>query len=171
MKTTKISAALLCLGLALTGCTAAQAPAEQHNVQQAQTLQAVDTWAKAAKEGMSAGFGTLSNTGDDAVVITGVTDAEGDEIQIHETAGAGESASMKQLEDGLRIEPGQQVVLEPGGTHLMFMDLKKPLVPAGKIALNLEFADGSSTPVDFEIRNFTGANESYEHGAHEKHHG
>lgn len=170
MKTTKISAALLCLGLALTGCTAAEAPAEQ-NVQQAQTLQAVDTWAKAAKKGMSAGFGTLSNTGSDAVVLTGVTDAAGDEIQIHETAGTGQSASMKQLEGGLRIEPGQQVVLEPGGTHLMFMDLKKPLAPAGKIALNLQFADGSSTPVDFEIRNFSGANESYEHGGHEKHDG
>ncbi|WP_313810976.1 copper chaperone PCu(A)C [Glutamicibacter sp.] len=167
MKSTKTTAALLGLGLLLTGCSAAQAPAAQEKNQeqnQAQALQASDTWAKAAKDGMSAGFGTLHNAGTQTIEITGVSDAAGNEIQLHETTGTGADATMKQMEGALKIEPGQDATLEPGGSHLMFMDLKQPLTTAQSTSLTFTFSDGSTADVDFEIRNFTGANENYEHG-------
>ncbi|GAA1404957.1 hypothetical protein AUR04nite_07570 [Glutamicibacter uratoxydans] len=174
MKTTKTTAALLGLGLLLAGCSAtpdpaAQTPAAQHETQ-AQALQASDTWAKAAKDGMSAGFGTLHNAGSQAIEITGVSDAAGNEIQLHETVGTGAQASMKQMDGGLTIEPGQDAVLEPGGSHLMFMDLKQPLAAAQRTSLTFTFADGSSAAADFEIRNFSGANENYEHGGQKPEH-
>jgi hypothetical protein len=60
----------------------------------------------------------------------------------------------------------------------MFMDLKQPLVPAEVATLRLEFADGSSKDVQFPIRNYDGANESYHsqhsqdtEGTHEEHGG
>jgi len=173
---TKTTALVLSLGLLLTGCaqsspadsqsSKASQPAEQKSTQ-AQALTATDTWAKAAKTGMSAAFGTLHNNSDAPLELHKVSNGLGDEIQLHEMTGTGQKMSMKQLQGDLVIAPGADAVLAPGGNHLMFMDLKKPLVAAQTTTLTLEFADGSSTDVDFAIRNFDGAKENYdEHGEH-----
>lgn len=163
---------VLALGLLLTGCaqsaepvSAQESSSQQIEHTQAEALVASETWAKAAESGMSAAFGILHNTSDQPLQLHRVSDARGDEIQIHEMRGSGQDMSMAQLEGDLVIEPGQDAVLAPGGNHLMFMDLQQPLLPAQTVALQLEFADGSSTEVDFPIRNFDGAKESYdEHG-------
>jgi len=175
MKTSTTTALVLSLGLLLTGCaqgapeaTPSAKPAQgaQHQTQ-AQALTATDTWAKAAESGMSAAFGTLHNNSETPLELHKVSNAAGDEIQLHEMTGSGQDMSMKQLEGDLVIAPGADVVLAPGGNHLMFMDLKKPLVAAQSTTLDLEFSDGSSTEVDFAIRNFDGAKENYdEHAGH-----
>lgn len=172
MKFRKTTALALGLGLLLAGC--AQQASEQppatsagSHSQQAQALGTSQTWAKAAESGMSAAFGTLHNNSAAPIELHKVSDAQGNEIQIHEMRGTGEQMSMAQLEGNLVIEPGADQILAPGGNHLMFMDLVEPLVAAQSVRLNLEFADGSSTEVDFPIRNFDGAKESYdEHGGH-----
>lgn len=175
MKTSTTTALVLSVGLLLIGCaqgapeaTPSAKPAQgaQHQTQ-AQALTATDTWAKAAESGMSAAFGTLHNNSETPLELHKVSNAAGDEIQLHEMTGSGQDMSMKQLEGDLVIAPGADVVLAPGGNHLMFMDLKKPLVAAQSTTLDLEFSDGSSTEVDFAIRNFDGAKENYdEHAGH-----
>ncbi len=166
--------AVLAVGLLLTGCAqGADATSAVENQQiketQADALVASETWAKAAESGMSAAFGVLHNDSDQPLALHQVSNALGDEIQIHETRGSGHDMSMAQLDGDLVIEPGQDLVLSPGGNHFMFMDLKRPLLAAQSVRLQLEFADGSSAEVDFPIRNFDGAKESYDehgHGAH-----
>lgn len=176
MKTKMTTSLLLGSALLLTGCAqstdassqspAASSSAEQKSTQ-AQGLTTSDTWAKAAESGMSAAFGTLHNASDAPLELHRVTNAQGDEIQLHEMTGSGQNMSMKELEGDLVIAPGADVELAPGGNHLMFMDLKKPLVAAQTATLTLEFSDGSSTNVDFAIRNFDGAKENYdEHAGH-----
>ncbi|MBL8442065.1 MAG: copper chaperone PCu(A)C, partial [Betaproteobacteria bacterium] len=41
--------------------------------------------------------------------------------------------------------------LEPGGLHVMLIDLKTPLKEGGRVALTLGFADGSSKTVDAKV--------------------
>lgn len=169
MKFQKTTALALALGLLLTGCAqGAGSPApgsEQETARQADALSTSETWAKAAESGMSAAFGILHNTSATPIALHQISNAQGDEIQIHEMRGTGKT--MAQLEGDLVIEPGKDAVLAPGGNHLMFMDLQQPLVAAQTARLTLEFADGSSTEVDFPIRNFDGAKESYdEHAGH-----
>lgn len=158
--------AALALSLLLTGCAQSAAPSsEQGTAQQAEALATSETWAKAAESGMSAAFGILHNTSGTPIALHQISNAQGDEIQIHEMRGNG--MTMAQIEGDLVIEPGKDAVLAPGGNHLMFMDLQQPLVAAQTETLTLEFADGSSTEVDFPIRNFNGAKESYdEHAGH-----
>lgn len=168
--TLKTTAALLALGLLLTGCAqdganATGAAASESPATQASSLQASETWAKAAQTGMTAAFGVLHNAGSTDIELAKVEDQAGNVIQIHETTGTGTDAKMSQLDGALKIEAGKDAVLEPGGTHLMYMDLKAPLVASETASLTLSFSDGSSTEVPFEVRNFTGAKESYEdHG-------
>ena len=171
MKFQKTSALALGLTLLLAGCAqGAGSPApgsEQQTVRQAEALTTSETWAKAAESGMSAAFGILHNSSGTPIALHQVSNAQGDEIQIHEMRGTGTGMTKAQLEGDLVIEPGKDAVLAPGGNHLMFMDLQQPLVAAQTARLTLEFADGSSTEVDFPIRNFDGAKESYdEHAGH-----
>ncbi|WP_417364997.1 copper chaperone PCu(A)C [Glutamicibacter arilaitensis] len=173
----KTTALALGLGLLLTGCAQSadgQQPGpatEQKTTRQAEALTASETWAKAAESGMSAAFGILHNNSGAPIALHKISNAQGDQIQIHEMRGTGNETTMAQLEGDLVIEPGKDAVLAPGGNHLMFMDLQKPLVAAQTTRLNLEFADGSSAEVDFPIRNFDGAKESYDEHAGDGHAG
>jgi len=166
--------AVLAVGLLLTGCaqgadTTSAVENQQIKETQADALVASETWAKAAESGMSAAFGVLHNDSDQPLALHQVSNALGDEIQIHEMRGSGHDMSMAQLDGDLMIEPGQDLVLAPGGNHFMFMDLKRPLLAAQSVRLQLEFADGSSAEVDFPIRNFDGAKESYDEHGHGEH--
>lgn len=173
----KTTALALGLGLLLTGCAQSadgQQPApaaEQETAGQAEALATSETWAKAAESGMSAAFGILHNHSGTPIALRKISNAQGDQIQIHEMRGTGDGMTMAQLEGDLVIEPGKDAVLAPGGHHLMFMDLQESLVAAQTARLKLEFADGSSTEVDFPIRNFDGANESYDEHAGDAHAG
>lgn len=166
--------AVLAVGLLPTGCaqgadTTSAVENQQIKETQADALVASETWAKAAESGMSAAFGVLHNDSDQPLALHQVSNALGDEIQIHEMRGSGHDMSMAQLDGDLVIEPGQDLVLAPGGNHFMFMDLKRPLLAAQSVRLQLEFADGSSAEVDFPIRNFDGAKESYDEHGHGEH--
>lgn len=171
-KTTK-TLGLLALSSALlfTGCAQASDSqvAEQpaNATRQADALQITESWAKAADSGMSAAFAVLSNISDLPVELESVTEKEhGTTMEIHEMDGEGTEMLMQQIEGPLLIEAGDQVELAPGGNHIMYMDLSQPLIPAETSTLRLNFSDGSGKDVDFAIRNYDGANESY-HDAEE----
>ncbi|MGO2051227.1 hypothetical protein CIK76_02770 [Glutamicibacter sp. BW80] len=176
MKYFKLTAALAAATtLLLTGCaqepasTAPQSSTEQVPDTQAENLRTNETWAKAAEHGMSAAFGELRNEGDSTLELESVTDkTHGTVIEIHDTQGQGAEARMAQHEGALLIKPAEEVVLAPGGTHFMYMDLKTELIASQTSTLELNFSDGSSAEVQFPIRNFSGANESY-HGSSEEH--
>lgn len=165
--------AALTLGgaLLMTGCAQSAEPAMQQSAAaeqastQAEALTVTDPWAKAAKEGMSAAFATLSNASTQPIELESVTDEEhGASMQLHEMEGEGTEMLMQQMEEPLVIPAGQEVQLEPGGNHIMYMGLDHPLVAAEVSTLRLHFADGSTKDVDFAIRNYDGANESYHEG-------
>ena len=63
---------------------------------------------------------------------------------------------MRQLES-LELPAKQTVKLEPGGLHIMLLDLKRPLKPGDKVPLRLTLqrADRSKTVVEVqaEVRN------------------
>jgi len=50
---------------------------------------------------------------------------------------------MRALPDGLPLPAGQRVDLQPGGYHLMLMDLKSPLAAGSKVPVTLRFKDDS----------------------------
>ncbi|MCW4463935.1 copper chaperone PCu(A)C [Glutamicibacter sp. MNS18] len=168
-KTTKTLGALaLGSGLLLTGCaqgTDSEAAVQPDNSPlQADALQVTESWAKAADSGMSAAFAMLNNVSELPVELESVTEKDhGTTMEIHEMDGEGTDMVMQQIDGPLLIDAGHRVELAPGGNHIMYMDLSEPLVPAETSTLTLNFSDGSSKDVDFAIRNYDGANESY-HG-------
>lgn len=151
--------------LALAGCAStASADDDQASAAvQADTVSIADAWVKAADEGMSAGFGVISNDGDDDVTIVSVSGDASTMFELHETVDSDEGGMMMQeIDGGFVIAAGDDLLLEPGGSHIMFMDLTDPLEAGDEVTLTLTFADDSTLDLTAPVKDYEGANESYE---------
>lgn len=82
-----------------------------------------NAWVRAMPPGrkMTAAYMHLQNQRAEPVLIQGVTADQGD-ASLHETTTVDGQSRMRSLPQ-LRIEPGEAVVLEPGGRHIMLMGL------------------------------------------------
>lgn len=102
--------------------------------------------AKGADKMMTAVFGTLHNTTDKDITITEVKgDIDGADYQLHTVDNAGE---MKQVSD-MKIPAGKDKALEPGGDHIMIMEVKKELSAGDALTLTLVDEDGK----EYEMKN------------------
>jgi len=120
-------------------------------------LAVADAWVKATDEKMSAAFAVISNNGDEDVTIVGVTTDLTDRAEIHETA----DGAMRPVES-VTIPAGDSIRLEPGGDHLMLMDLEDPIQPGEEVELTLELGDGSTFDITATAKDFAGGAEDYE---------
>jgi len=58
---------------------------------------------------------------------------------------------MRPVEGGLEIKPGESVTLKPGGDHVMFRDLKQPLVQGQSVKATLKFERAGTVDVDYPV--------------------
>lgn len=164
----KSLAAVAAVGfLVLTGCSQNDSSNAADQSDTAEALTVENSWAKAADSGMTAVFGEITNNSDQAVTITGAssnaTDAEN--TQLHTTAldASSGSSQMKQV-DSMTIEAGQTLTLEPGGDHIMLMDLTCSLPAGTPVHVTLETESGQELTFDAGARDYSGAQEEYAPG-------
>lgn len=163
--------AALGIGLAtLTGCSAsgggAESPPSASQSASDAPLTLDNGWAKAADSGMTAAFGTLTNTSDKDVTVTGASaDGTAGSVQLHETVTDSTSGSttMRQKDGGFTIPAGKSTALEPGGNHIMLMDLTCSLKAGADLTLQLHSDAGTKT-VTVPVRDYSGAKEEYAPG-------
>lgn len=155
MKRTKplLLAALLPL-LVLTGC--ASTPA----------VEFTGSWVKSSDMstvgGMTAVFGTIANNSNEDIVLVGGSVAQANMVEIHEMAMSGGEMVMQRIEGGLVIPAGESVVLEPGGNHVMLMDLNTAIVAGDSISVILDFDGAEDITVEGIIAKPTeGGDEDY----------
>ena len=133
-----------------------------------ESVQVTDAWVKAADSGMSGAFGEIENTGDADVTIVSITSPASTVLELHETV-ENESGEMvmREKEGGFTIAAGGTLTLEPGGNHVMLMDLVDPVQAGDEVTFTLAFSDGSSLDFTAPAKDFAGANETYEGDAGE----
>lgn len=147
----RLSAATACL-LILGACSSESDP----------TISVVDTWVKASDEHMTSAFGTLSYDGDEPVVIVSVTSPAAERVELHETVmGTDGEMSMQEISGGFTIEAGGDLVLEPGGNHLMLMGVTQPIEAGDEIEFTATLDDGDTFEFSAIAKDYDGANESY----------
>ncbi len=96
-------------------------------------------------------FATISNRGTKAISLTAVAvPAEvAKAAQVHETTMVGGEMQMTQVAE-VPIPAGGQLVLKPGGYHVMLMD---PTVTVGQtVALSFRFSDGTTVTADAPVQ-------------------
>ena len=121
-------------------------------------------WARATPDGATVGVGyiKITNNGKAADRLTGGSFDGADTLEIHEMTMDGDIMKMRQLKDGFEIAPGATVELKPGGNHLMFTGLKKPIAVGPDSKATLTFEKAGAIDVEFRIEPF-GATESADH--------
>ncbi|MDM4719523.1 copper chaperone PCu(A)C [Micromonospora sp. WMMA1363] len=122
-----------------------------------------DPWVKAADKGMTAAFGTFVNDGDADVTITSAS-TEVSRMELHEMTMQDGKMVMQAKQGGIVIKAKSEHVFQPGGDHLMMMDLKQPVRAGDEVTLTLTFADGRTQTFTAVAKPFTGAQESYAPG-------
>lgn len=102
---------------------------------------------------VSAVYLTIANAGTAADrLVSAATDIAGI-VEIHTSEMDSQGVMrMRPLTDGLEIPPNGSVNLEPGGYHIMLMELNQPLMPGTTITLTLKFASGTTLEVEAEVR-------------------
>ncbi|MFY1683699.1 copper chaperone PCu(A)C [Micromonospora sp. WMMD730] len=122
-----------------------------------------DPWVKAADKGMTAAFGTLVNDGDTDVTLTSAATSVSP-MELHEMTMKDGKMVMQQKQGGIVIKAKGTHALEPGGDHLMLMNLAKPVQAGDELTFTLTFADGKTQQFTAVAKPFTGAQETYAPG-------
>lgn len=126
-------------------------------------LTASDAWVKAADSGMTAAFGQVSNPTDQAVTITAATTPAAATTELHDTVEVDGSPTMQQVES-FEVPPQGSLTLQPGGSHLMLMQIPAPIQAGEDVAVTLTCGDAGTMQFVAQARSYAGANESYEPG-------
>lgn len=113
-----------------------------------------DAWSRASigTSRPGAAYMTLRNTGDEPVVVTGLSTDLAMMPMIHATATDEQGVSRMTHMEELEIPAGEVVALAPGGLHLMLMDLQRPMVEGESFSLTVDFSDGERISVEVPIR-------------------
>lgn len=99
---------------------------------------------------VSAVYMTIANAGGVGVRLVSVESPAAEFVEIHEMRMNGEVMEMRPVEGGLDIHSGGVSVLEPGGFHLMLLNLTEPLVTGQAVPLTLTFLllDDTGAPTE-----------------------
>lgn len=160
--TTRLGVLLAVAAFALTGCATSPA-ATAEDVTAGESVSISDGWVKSADEGMSAAFGELTNDSDRDITVVSATTEASSMLELHETVenDSGEMV-MRQIDGGFVIPAGGSLALEPGGNHIMLMDLTAPLKAGEEVTFVLTFSDESTYEFTAPVKDYSGANETYE---------
>lgn len=127
-------------------------------------------WSRVTPAGapVGAGYVVITNKGLTADrLLSFKTDLAG-QPEVHEMTNEGGVMKMRPLAKGLIIPAGATVKLEPGGYHLMLLQLKKPLTAGQRYKATLVFEKAGPIEVEFEVRAM-GEGHKKGHGGHHNH--
>ncbi len=110
-------------------------------------------WARATPKGADTGAGYLvvHNNGATPDTLTGGA-ADFASVEVHEMKMDNGVMKMRELTKGLTIPAHGTVRLAPGGYHIMFTHLTKPLVKGEKVAATLNFEHAGPVAVEFPVQ-------------------
>lgn len=95
---------------------------------------------------------SLRNTGGDDLLLTGVQTEIAERAAVHISATDAKGVTTMKPAGEVAIPAGEDVVLQPGGLHIMLMGLTKPLTKGDSFRLGLMFDDGGTVPVTVQVR-------------------
>ena len=130
-----------------------------------------DAWARVTTPTQTDGAAYMTIQSPDGDTLTGasVPSSVASEAQLHETTEEGSMDSTESMDssdsmdhgdammgmkevDQIDIPAGESVALEPGGYHIMLMDLAEPIEEGDTITVTLEFEQAGEIEVDATAR-------------------
>jgi copper(I)-binding protein len=112
------------------------------------------------------GYLTITNHGTTDDRLVGVATPVAGMAEVHEMKMDGDVMRMNKVPDGVLIPAGGTVALEPGGLHLMFMDLTAPLVEGQSVPVTLTFEKAGPVEVQVEVGSPAAKGPDMDHSMH-----
>jgi copper(I)-binding protein len=112
-----------------------------------------DPWTRATPKGaaVAGGFMQIHNKGSAPDKLIGGSMPLAGRFEVHEMTMEGDVMKMRPVEGGLVIPPGGSVTLKPGSYHVMFMELKEPLVEGATLSGTLQFEKAGTIEVHYPV--------------------
>jgi copper(I)-binding protein len=95
---------------------------------------------------------TISNAGDEGDVLIGGETDRAERVEIHEMTMDNQTARMQPVDGPLPIPAGETVSLEPGGLHIMLVNLTDDNVVGDVFEITLAFERGGEVTVSVPVR-------------------
>ena len=116
--------------------------AVQHETQAQEQLEISKAYVRGLPPGQktTAAFFTIKNITDNVLTLKKLSTPNAEKAEMHETQEQAGQMQMRKL-DALTIKPGETVVFEPNGKHIMLMGLTLPLKEGELITLRLCFGE------------------------------
>ncbi|HUR42482.1 MAG TPA: copper chaperone PCu(A)C [Aestuariivirga sp.] len=93
---------------------------------------------------------TLVNEAGEADRLIAISSSAASMVHLHETKSVDGILSMRPVE-GSNLGPGESIVMQPGGLHVMLMGLKAPLKKGESITLELIFERAGNIAVEVPV--------------------
>ncbi|HEY0327860.1 MAG TPA: copper chaperone PCu(A)C [Rhodopseudomonas sp.] len=144
-----MSRVVACAAVVLASACAAQAEDVK-----AGDLSITQAWSRATPGGatVAGGYLTIENKGAAPDRLIGGEAAIAGKVQLHEMSMADGVMTMRPLDNGLTIAPGQSVKLAPGGYHLMLLELKGALKQGEQVPVTLSFEKAGKVAVTLDVQ-------------------
>lgn len=121
----------------------------------ADTVKVDAPWVRATAPGQKVAGGFMTLTADADMVLVGGSSPVSKHFELHYMKMENGVMEMRQMKE-IPLPKGKAVSLEPGGLHVMFIDLKQPIREGRKVPMTLvvKGADGKEQklPVEAEVR-------------------
>ena len=119
----------------------------------AEMLHWKDAWVRSMPPGaqVSAAYGMLMNHSDQTVTLSTVSSEISGTAEMHEVIADGDQRRMAELES-IDIAPHETLIFEPGGRHIMLLDITTPPVEGETVEICAVSAAGTRACTEAAVR-------------------
>ena len=112
-----------------------------------------DAWVRSMPPGaqVSAAYGMLMNHSDQTVTLSTVSSEISDTAEMHEVIADGDQRRMAELES-IDIAPHETLIFEPGGRHIMLLNITAPPVEGETVEICGVSAAGTRACTEAVVR-------------------
>jgi copper(I)-binding protein len=116
-------------------------------------LQVRHPWTRATPAGatVAAGYLEIRNSGQQADRVVGASTPAAERVEFHVQVQEGDVLKMREVKD-FGVPARQRLTLRPGGSHLMLVGLKQPLVKGARVPLTLRFERAGELQIELEVQ-------------------
>jgi len=107
-------------------------------------------WAYPSTAGLAGAYLVLENRGRSADTVMSLSGPEVGDASMHGVRREGVSSTMYPL-DWLEVPAGGQVAMQPGGIHIMLVELARELVVGDTLVLGLDLARAGRVEVKLPV--------------------
>lgn len=98
------------------------------------------------------GFLSIYNHASDDNRLISASSSVAERVELHTMTMENDVMRMRELEDGIELPGETQVDLQPGGLHVMFINLTGPFVEGEEVPVTLVFEGGEEQEITLPVR-------------------